>query len=524
MTPSAQNKQVLRSFRGSDAIVPGFSLKTTVVALLMLFSSCEHWLDINKDPNNPSDANEELTLAAGISSVAYVYGGRYQVLGALWSQHWTQSLGASQYSGIDSYDINSSTYNGQFNELYSGALANLEYVRKLALQNHHHRYFLMATVMQCFTYQVLVDLYDQIPFSEALRGEEGLVTPHYDNGQDIYDSLIARINLALSMDLEAEGAEEVGSEDILFNGNISRWREFANTLKLKIYLRQVYARPQVAENGIRALYADPEERFLSTDVAMTQFTDESGRRNPLYETEITAFGMNPNLVLSNTFLRFMNDKGDVERLDALFYYPERGSAGHKGLDQGNYNDPDEPTGTNSTNYSKPVFLPQDPVYLMSASEALLLQSEAIVRTNVKSYITAKELYQDAIDQAFYRLGFSDGEAYYGPGDPYEFPAEGSPVEEYIKSIILQKWVSLAGIQSLETFLERNRTHYPAESPVPASDNNYVPGELTVSVNNVTSGRFPKRLIFPETEYSGNPNTPPKKEVTEKIWWDKKADE
>jgi hypothetical protein len=495
-----------------------------IIVFLILGSSCERWLDINKDPNNPSDANEKLTLAAGISSVAYVYGGKYQVLGALWSQHWTQSLGASQYTGLDSYDINSSTYNGQFNELYSGALANLEYIRKLAVENRHWRYYLMATVMQCYTYQLLADLYDQIPFSEALKGDEGLVAPHYENGQDIYDSLIVRINYALEKDLESEDAEEVGSEDILFNGNLSRWMEFANTLKLKIYLRQVYARPQIAENGIRALYADKEIKFLETDAAMTQFTNESGRRNPLYETEITALGMNPNLVLSNTFLSFMNDKGDVERLDALFDYPEQGGGGHKGLDQGNYNDPKEPTGTNSTNYSKPILSPLEPIYLMSATESMFLQAEAIVRYNVKSYTAAKELYQEGIDRAFNRLGFASGEGYYGPGDSYEFPAEGSHVEEFIKSVILQKWVSLANIQSLETFLEHNRTHYPPESPVPASDNNYVPGELTVSVNNVTSGSFPTRLIFPETEYSSNPNTPQKRGVTEKIWWDKKVDE
>ena len=494
-----------------------------IIVLLILGSSCESWLDVNKNPNNPSDANEELTLAAGISSVAFVYGGKYQVLGALWSQHWTQSLGASQYTGLDSYDINSSTYNGQFNELYSGALANLEYIKKLALSNQRWDYYLMATVMQCYTYQLLVDLYDQIPFSEALKGDEGLVTPGYENGQDIYDSLIVRIDNALGMDLESEYDKEAGSEDILFNGNIDRWKEFANTLKLKIFLRQVYARPQVAENGILTLYADPEMKFLNTDAAMIQFTNESGRRNPLYETEIAVFGGNPNLVLSNTFLSFMNDNGDVERLDALFDYPEQGG-GHKGLNQGNYNDPDEPTGTNSTNYSKPIFWPLEPIYLMSSTESLLLQSEAIVRFNVKPYSTAKELYQDGVDHAFIRLGFTDGEAYYAPGNPYEFPAEGSPVEEFIKSIITQKWVSLANIQSLETFLEHNRTHYPPESKVPATDDNYMPGELTISVNNVTSGRFPKRLIFPETEYSGNPNTPPKKDITEKIWWDKKVDE
>jgi hypothetical protein len=502
-------------------------LYVEIVALsfmvILMQSSCEGWLDVNKDPNNPSEANEKLTLAAGISSVAYVYGGKYQVLGALWSQHWTQSLGASQYTGLDSYDINSSTYNGQFNELYSGGLANLEYVKKKARENQHWGYYLVATVMQCYTFQLLVDLYDQIPFSEALKGEDGLVSPRYENGQDIYDSLIVRLDYALGRDYASEDLPEIGSEDILFNGNMDRWKEFANTLKLKIYLRQVYTRPQVAENGIRGLYADEEIRFLETDAAMTQFTNEAGRRNPLYETEIMALGDNPNLVLSNTLLTFMNDKGDIERLDALFNYPETGG-GHKGLDQGNYNDPDEPAGTNSSDYSKPFFSPVEAIYLMSSTEALLLQSEAIMRYQVQSYARAKELYQEAIDNAFNRLGFAGGEGLYSPGGAYEFPSEGSPLEEFIKSILIQKWVSLANIQSMETFLEHNRTHYPAESPVPATDDNYLPGEFTVSVNNVTSGRLPKRLIFAETEFSGNPNTPPKKEVYEKIWWDKKMDE
>ncbi len=495
----------------------------TSIIILLLYSSCESWLDINKDPNNPSEANEQLTLSAGISSIAYVYGGKYQVLGALWSQHWTQSLGASQYTGLDSYDINSSTYNGQFNELYSGALTNLEYIRKRAIENQSWNYYLIATVMQCYVYQILVDLYDQIPFSEALKGDEGIVSPHYENGPDVYDSLITRIDDALNKDMDDDDIPQVGNEDILFKGNIEQWKAFANSLKLKIFLRQVYARPAVAENGIQALFTNPEVKFLEADAAMTQFTNEAGRRNPLYETEIMVLGDNPNLVLSNTFLRFMNDRGDIGRLDALFNYPEQGG-GHKGLDQGNYNDPKEPTGTNSSYYSKPSFGPIDPIYLMSSTESYLLQAEAIIRFKVASYADAKELYQKAVDKAFNRLGFESGESFYSPGQPYEFPAEGSSMEEFIQTIIMQKWVSLANIQSLETFFEHNRTHYPKESPVPASDDNYVPGEFTVSVNNVTSGRFPKRLIFPETEFSGNPNTPAKKEVYDKIWWDTKVDE
>jgi len=492
--------------------------------MVIIFASCEDWLDINQDPNNPDEANEELTLAAGISSVAYVYGGRYQVLGALWSQHWTQSLGATQYSGLDSYDISSSTYdNRQFGELYTGALKNFEYIRDLSRKNEKYNYYIMATVMQAYTFHILADLYDQIPFSEALKGEEGTITPAYENGQDIYDSLITRIDYALASDYENDDLEDVGSEDILFDGKIDRWVEFANTLKLKIYLRQLHTRPDIAREGIESLYNDPDIKFLTSSIAMSQFTNETGRRNPLYETDIVFLGNNPNLILSNTLLSFMNDKGDLERLDALFDFPENGG-GHKGLDQGNYNDPDEPKGTNSASYSKPYMSPFAPVYLMSASEAYFLQAEAIIRYGVKPYSDAKEMYENGIKNSFQRLGLLISEEFFGPGDVYEFPAEGSPLETFIESIIIQKWIALANIQSLETFFEHNRTHYPKVSDVPADNGDYVPGEFTISVNNVTSGRFPKRLIFPESEYSGNPNnTPAKVEVCENVWWDTKVD-
>lgn len=521
----------------SDTPKPGkeiYTLKSVLVflfVLLFLFSSCGDWFDINKDPNNPDEANEKLTISAGISSVAYVYGGKYQVLGALWAQHWTQSLGASQYSGLDSYDINSSTYDGrQYGELYTGALKNLEYVKNLAHQKQNWGYYLIATVMQCYTFQLLADLYDEIPFSQALQGDDEITSPVFEKGQDIYDSLIVRLNYALSLDFEAETVEQVGAEDLLFAGNLERWKQFAQALKLKIYLRQAYKNPVVSRAGIESMYSNSTLKILTSDAAMTQFINQTGKANPLYDTEIR-FLNNPNLILSHTFYSFLSKNGDLERLDAMFNFPQTGG-GHKALFQGNYNDPKEPTGTNSSSYSKPVIFPTAPVYLMSASETYFLQAEAIIRYNVKPYSSAKEFYNSGIEASFLRhflpYGYSEAdirklaEGFYGPGKPYEFPAEGSQVEDFVKAIITQKWIALAGIQSLETFFEHNRTQYPKESPVPASDeSNYEPGEFTVSVNNVTSGRFPKRLIFPESEYSSNPNTPMKKEVFEKIWWDVK---
>ncbi|MBN1950389.1 MAG: SusD/RagB family nutrient-binding outer membrane lipoprotein [Bacteroidales bacterium] len=503
-----------------------------IVSLILFLglSGCEGWLDVNQNPNNPASVEYQMVLPSGITSVMYVMGGRYQVLGALWSQHWTQSLGASQYTGIDSYDINSSSFDNQFGELYAGALKAFEYVRTESARENEWNYYLIATVMQAYTFQVLADLYDEIPFSEALAGEDGSMAPHYEKGQDIYDSLIMRIDKALDKDLDADELENPGSVDVLFDGDMDRWIEFANTLKLKIYLRQTEVRPEVARQGIEALYAEDAE-FLSVDAKFEHFQNQSGQRNPLYETEINAFGNNPNLILSRTLHSYLEDNGDYYRLDYMFYTPQSGG-GHKSLVQGNYNDPEEPTGTNSSGYSKPIVLPAAPVYLLSYTEACFLQAEAITRYHVADYADAKEKYDDGLREAYLRvLSIASGLSTDNKTDlidgfinnEYRFPTDGSPVEEFIKSIITQKWVSLAGIQSLETFFEHNRTHYPASSEVLPDNENYEPGEFTISVNNVTSGRYPKRLLFPESEISTNPNTPVVKSVWETIWWDIKSD-
>jgi hypothetical protein len=498
------------------------------ILILILISSCQEWLDINDNPNSPSEVESQIVLPSGISSVAYVLGGRYQVLGALWSQHWTQSLGASQYAGIDSYDINSSSFDdNQFGELYAGALRAFEYVRQESMNQEEWNYYLIATVMQSFTFQLLADLYDEIPFSEALTGNTLTLTPHYEQGQDIYDSLVSRIDQALNKDLDKDELENPGDLDLLFNGDMDLWVEFANTLKLKIFIRQSDARPEVARQGIEKLYQE-EANFLSTDARMTQFQNQSGRRNPLYETEINVLGGNPNLVLSRTLHSYLLENSDFDRLDYMFQTPATGG-GHKSLVQGNYNDPEEPAGTNSSSYSKPVILSSGPVYIMSLTESCFLQSEAIIRYHVADYSDAKEKYDEGLRAAYFRVlsisnmsdeqkislidGFVNG--------PYRFTTEGSPIDNFIEQIITQKWVCLAGIQSLETFFEHNRTRFPAESDVLPDNEDYVPGEFTVSVNNVTSGRFPKRLIFPESEISGNPNTPEPRAVWEKIWWDTK---
>lgn len=479
-----------------------------LVGMLLIFStSCDDFLDINTSPNEPATAPVELVFPTATGSAAYVIGGWYQILGGMWAQHWTQSTGASQYRNIDAYDLQTDFLDDrQYGELYSGALKDLEYVKATAKADGNWSYYLMATVVQSYVYQLLVDLYDKIPFTESLKGDQEILTPTFDDGQVVYDSLIARIDDALSRDLTAITVKKPGKDDVLFQGNMDKWVQFANTLKLKIYIRQSTARPSIASAGIQSLFAAPD--FLAEDVSFKAFKEEEDNRNPVYETGVNRLA--GNITLSRTLYTYLSDNNDP-RLDSIAKYPKSTPALHNTLVQGDYLNT---APTNIDGLSTPNLKPLDPVYFISASESYFLQAEAVVRFGVAG--DAAALYNDGIQASFTKFNVmedDDGNIstpkvpvlasdYTGTGDAYKFPAD---VDGQIEAIITQKWVAMANSQGLEAFLEQNRTGYP--------------GFFTPAVNNVTSDNFPRRLFYPQSERIRNPaNLPEIKPLTEPVWW------
>jgi hypothetical protein len=145
-------------------------------------------------------------------------------------------------------------------------------------------------------------------------------------------------------------------------------------------------------------------------------------------------------------------------------------------------------------------------------------------------------YATGNDQALYESGVTAAFAKYGLDassfltGAYAYPTAGT-FEQKQQAIIMQKWISFVGSEGIESFFETNRTHYPpAADPsvryiLSASDhtlyNNWNGGELMYSVDGATGGLFPKRLLFPNSERTTNPNTPAEQPITKKVWWDTK---
>ena len=466
-----------------------------VLAVLMALStSCEDYLDVNTDPNNPSDATVDLVFPAGVSSVAFTLGGQWQILGSLWSQHWTQSTGANQYATVDDYNITESYYDRQYIEIYAGALNDLNFVSKKAEEDENWNYYLMAEVMKAYTFQVMVDLYDMVPYFEALAGSDD-PTPAFDEGQAIYDDLIARIDNALSKDLSAFTSTSPGADDMVFKGNMDNWVKFANTLKLKIFMRQTEARPSVAQEGIAALYTAGAE-FLDVDAEMADYINVEDFRNPYFAVQVSSAGNgrgNVDVAASNTLLETLLSAGDP-RVDIIFNTPSAGG-GHVGLDQGDYSNT---AFVNHNNLSQPAVGPTHPVVFMSAAESSFLQAEAVERYGVAG--DAQALYEQGIEANFAKHGVAGASDLYAPGEAYEYNG--------LESIIFQKWIACANYNSLESHFERLRTGYP--------------DIFTITPNNNTGGVFPRRLPYTSTEIANNTENLDaiggQKSVIQRTWW------
>jgi len=468
--------------------------------------SCKKELDINQDPNNPStdQATTPLLFPAASISAASAIGGELAIIGMLWSEYTTQDVSSSQYRNFDSYNVVSTDLNTDYNQLYTGALNDIELILQKTRAAEDWNYNLLATVLKVYTYQVLVDLYDQVPYTEALQGAANL-QPKFDNGETIYEGLIASLDSALNQDFAATTNTQPGAEDYFFAGDMTKWKAFANTLKLKMYLRMVNTKPAEAETGIKALYSSNAE-FLTEDAAITQWTTTPNKQNPFFAQNNFALNTPDNLKASVTFISWLNKNNDP-RIVSYF-----GTASPVGVDQGNY------LSTNPVYKTATTFVQgaTEPVQFISAPESYFMQAEA--RERYFGGDQAQELYNAGVTAAFSYYGF-DASSYIAPAGAYAYPVAGT-LDDKINTIITQKWASLPGSHSLEAWFERNRTGFPKSSPVYSTDPGYVAGEFVISATSVIGNAYPKRIVFPDNERSRNTNTPPQVPITTPVWWGK----
>ena len=477
---------------------------------LTVFDSCKRTLDVNNNPNAPTDVPVEVLLPSAQASIGQQLGNYFQIIGGIWGQYWTQNTNSSQYKSLEQYQPGPTTANTAWTELYAGALTDLDVIVKKAdtlpaLQN----YKAVALITKAYTFQLLTDNFGDIPFTEALKGNQGISSPKYDAQELVYTNIIAMVKEGQS--LIDPSLPTPSSDDLIYGGDMEQWDRFASTLLLRMYLRLAYVNPGLAQQGIQSLsgasFIEANGGKLNGSAGIS-YKDQSGNTNPLY-SEIKGLSGTQNLIASATAFDELDARGDA-RLDA-FYLAIGG-----GLEQGYYSIPlpgtyalpGPLTGGLSDAYIDAygldrVSVQTAPVKFISTYESYLLQAEATARTWLTGGEIADSLYNYAIRANYKEYAVHDSFAnQYIIANPY--PTGGSFTDQ-LKTIITEKWLCMDGNQCIEAWTEWRRTGYP--------------DFFTISRNSRIGNVFPARLPYPEVELTRNLNFPGQKQVTDKVWWD-----
>ncbi|RZL10226.1 MAG: SusD/RagB family nutrient-binding outer membrane lipoprotein, partial [Pedobacter sp.] len=159
-----------------------------MVALLLGFSSCKKYLDINQNPNSSTVSSPQLVLPQAIvasAAVSQAYNSAYYYPGGFAAN----IFGVGGYGAGLTYAYTAGSFNNLFSSVYDNA-TDYQYVIDNTSSTPSLTYFnSMARIMKSFMFSKLVDQYNDVPYSEALKGSS-LLTPKYDKAQDIYKDLV----------------------------------------------------------------------------------------------------------------------------------------------------------------------------------------------------------------------------------------------------------------------------------------------------------------------------------------------
>lgn len=476
--------------------------KFLVVALVSTIglTGCNKFLDVNENPNNPESATPSLLLPTVEASISQVVGNSFQVFGNIWGQYWTQNPTSSQYRVIDQYRITNASMDRVWGNIYRGTLNNAELIIKSKVADNEN-YKGIAHILKAYAYQVATDAFGDIPLSEASKAD-GNLSPKYEAQEVVYDSIFNYLDKGLSL-LAVKQAIPVTSQDMIFDGDLEKWKAFANTLKLRAYLRLSNVNSTKAAAGIKALYAS-NAVFLNEDATIT-YTTTGGNENPFYN-EMVGLGKTQNVVASGTAVQAFVRNNDPRRF--AFYERVSGQDTIAFIAQGAYasnskkivSKPSSMVGGNALNQTSAVA----PVKLFSASESLFLQAEAIVRGWGSG--DAQSLYRAGITESFKATG-NEGDAakYITDAPDAQFAGD---VEAKVKAIITQKYYAMCGFQGFEAWTEWRRTGYPTFF-------------VQSAASTLGEGRMPLRMPYALSEATTNSNYPGNVVIYTPVWWDVK---
>lgn len=527
-----------------------YTNKFLILAFLtVLFVGCsDDYLNINSDPNNAVESNitADLVLPQAILNSANRVGTGFGFLGN-WLGYWAPGANYAPNTEEQSYNITTNfgagLFNGVMDNSYDFQFAELR--GKAAGDDYS---VAIAKLMKAHNFCQLVDIYDKIPYTEALKGLE-FIRPKYDEGKLVYEESIKQLDSSIVLFKKAAAAHaENANIDIVFHGDATLWVKFANTLKLR-YLIHQSARPD------RDAYIKAEIAKIVSEGSGFLGTGEDASANPGFTQDkpnayYASFGFS---LVGNPATDFWRaNKTSIELLKlngdpriGYFYkptvnaFPANGSEPFPTTAPAEYRGNEYGRSIDNSTYPYQIanFVSQiggvatagavsasstglvkgfnQGSWFMTSVESMFLQAEAIQRGWLAG--DKEAAYKAAVRESFRWLNVDKSKAaadtsfdkwYQAQDENGNGNVSYAKATDKLKVILLQKYIAMNGSNHLEAWSDYRRNGYPT---IPLSVN---PGR--------SSSVLPVRLLYPQSEYNLNTSSVQAagtiSQFTSKVWW------
>ncbi|MGJ1268706.1 SusD/RagB family nutrient-binding outer membrane lipoprotein [Sphingobacterium spiritivorum] len=262
------------------------SILLTLVVSSLLFNSCNKNLDINQDPNNPTEVPENLMLSALLSNFSYeVNGGEPTRFTVLWTKHLAGAI-AGAHTG--NYLLNGGDVNNLWTSYsYTDVMNNAVLLKNQASANGNPNYSAIAKIILAWNLSIVTDLFGDVPYSEAFRGGEGIFKPKYDSQEDVYKSIQSLLDEAVVEAAATDNKLKPGAEDLLYKGNMTNWIALAHTLKARFHLHLTNAPGHTASAQAQLALDELDKGAISlANQPKFQYFSTTGAENPWYQYAI----------------------------------------------------------------------------------------------------------------------------------------------------------------------------------------------------------------------------------------------
>ncbi|MCR4774069.1 MAG: SusD/RagB family nutrient-binding outer membrane lipoprotein [Prevotella sp.] len=482
----------------------------SVLLGIAMLTSCGDFDNINDDPNKPNQAYTENLFAYALNRVTFfTMEQSYNPTFLLFPKYIAERQNV-QYGKLDNNGFKTRDY-------YRYNLKNLKTIIDMnedpakkgtvavtSFGSNANQIAAAKTLMDYY-YLHLTDILGMIPYSEALKGADGILTPKLDDQQSVYKALVA--DLKAAYDLFDESSSLNSTYEYIYEGDIAKWKKLNASLRMLAAIKLADVDPETGKAWFKEAYADGGI-VDNADNFTYKFLQTSDNENPLY-TNIVTEGRN-DFCPSEDLVDNMNTLSDPRR---VAYFTKNKDGVYKGIPQGI--EPADVSKYNKDNsgFNSSLYAQNAPFVIISAARVLLVEAEAAQRGWINA--DAKSLYEQGIATSI-KAKFSlvsqatpdDAEiAAYIAQDGVAY--SGTDADK-IKLIALQRWIAGFFEDGVEAWADWRRLGYPVLVPGPKAVVTHIPYRMIYSSDDVSTNA---------ANYKAAQEVQGENDTDTRVWWD-----